>query len=144
MDFFNKNPTEQSTPISSRDVLTNYDKIYLATKTNYYKLNVPAITKLTENLLFQRSSILNEEIEILYPNKEEFMNSTVDNESSLLFDKCIECAIDCEIVVKILWQRIYSEQIAMKFISIRFANYKNQTNSLKTAYEKVLLANYFN
>lgn len=104
--------------------LMNYDQIYLATKTNYYHLNGMTISKLTDNLLF-RNTLLNHEIEILYPNRENLVESHMDQESNTLFDKCIENAIDHDFVLKILWQRIYIEPIAMKFISMRYSNYAN-------------------
>jgi len=96
----------------------------LATKLNYYQLNSSTISKLTNNLLF-RNVLLNHEIEILYPNHENLIGTKFDEESSLLFDKCIENSVDQEFVVKILWHRIYSEPIAMKFISMRYSNYAN-------------------
>lgn len=106
--------------------ITNYDKIYLATKSNYYRLNTQAISELTENILCKKASIINEEIEILYSKEADFHETKIDTESNFLFDKCIECSIDSEMIVKILWQRIYSEQIAMRFICLRFA--KNDIN----------------
>ncbi len=124
--------------------INNYDKIYLATKTSFYKLNAPAISKLTENLLFKSSSLLNEETELLYPNKEEFINSNTDNESNMLFEECIDFSIDSEVVLTIIWQRIYFEQTAMRFISVRFANYSNKPSRVKkTLHEKSLIESCF-
>jgi hypothetical protein len=105
--------------------MKNYNKIYLATKANYYKLNMANISKLTDNLLF-KSSFLKEEIEILYPNKADFSQSKLDKDSNLLFDRCIESSLDHEIIVKILWNRIYVEQLAMKFISLRYSSYNER------------------
>ena len=102
----------------------NFDKIYLATKLNYYQLNSSAISKLTNDLLF-RNALLNYEIDILYPNRENLIGTKFDEESSLLFDKCIENSVDQDYIVKILWHRIYSEPVAMKFISMRYSNYAN-------------------
>ena len=109
--------------------LLNFTNIYLATKMNFYKLNLSQISKLTENLLF-RNSVLNQEIEKLYPKHGEngstehiLADSKPDQESSVLFDRCLEYSIDHEFVMKILWHRIYQEPLVMKFISMRHSNY---------------------
>jgi hypothetical protein len=101
-----------------------YDQIFLATKINYYKLNTELTAKLTENLLF-KNKILNQEIEILYPNHETLTEAKSYRESNLLFDKCLENSITFEFIMKILWHRIYLEPIVMKFISMRYSNYAN-------------------
>lgn len=105
--------------------LMNYDQIYLATKMNYYQLNGLTISKLTKNLLF-RNTLLNHEIEILYPNRETLLGSQFDRNSDELFDKCIENSIDYDFIVKILWQRIYIGRIDLNrfnvYIYILFIN----------------------
>jgi hypothetical protein len=100
----------------------NLDQLYLATKSNYYRLNSRLILKLTDNLLF-RNSVLNQEIEILYPNYELIEGSKADMESNELLDKCLENSIDHEFILKILWHHIYVEPIIMKFISMRYSNF---------------------
>jgi hypothetical protein len=100
----------------------NLDQLYLATKTNYYKLNSRLILKLTDNLLF-RNSVLNQEIEILYPNYELIEGSKVDMDSNRLLDRCLENSVDNEFILKILWHHIYVEPIIMKFISMRYSNF---------------------
>lgn len=105
--------------------LFNYDNIYLATKSNYYKLNSSLVSKLTENLLL-RNSLLNQEIETIFPKSEiNIVDSKFDQESNSLFDKCLEYSIDHEFIMKVLWHRIYDEPIVMKFISMRHSNYAN-------------------
>ncbi len=108
--------------LSSAFEFTSFDQLYLATKSNHYKLNARLILKLTDNLLF-RNKVLNQEIEILYPNYELILGSKHDSESDLLLDKCLENSIDHEFVLKVLWQHIYIEPIVMKFISMRYSNY---------------------
>lgn len=84
------------------------------------------ISKLTDNLLL-RNSLLNQEIEILYPPTEiSLKGSKFDLESDQLLDKCIEnLIVDHEFITKILWHRIYHEPLVMKFISMRHTNYAN-------------------
>lgn len=99
----------------------------MATKVNYYKLNLGQISTLTENLLF-RNRLLNQEIERIFPKTEAaIIDSKFDLESNLLFDKCLEYSIDHEFIMKILWHRIYQEPIVMKFISMRHSNYANNS-----------------
>jgi hypothetical protein len=91
------------------------------------------IGKLTENLLF-RNSLLNQEIEIMFPKSDttsqqppctSLADSKYDHESSVLFERCLEYALDHELMMKILWHRIYDEPLVMKFISMRHSNYAN-------------------
>lgn len=90
-------------------------------------MNLGNISRLTENLLF-RNSILNQEIERIFPKNEiNIQDSKFDLESNLLFDKCLEYSIDHEFVMKILWHRVYQEPIVMKFISMRHSNYANNS-----------------
>jgi len=107
--------------------IPNYDKIYLATKTTYYRFNWTLIFHLTENLLFRDFLPVTSEIKLLYPNREDFQKSRTDPESTALFENCVECSIDFDVVFKIIWQRIYAEQLAMRFVSLRFATYTNST-----------------
>ena len=102
--------------------LMNYDQIYLATKMNYYQLNGLTISKLTKNLLF-RNTLLNHEIEILYPNRETLLGSQFDRNSDELFDKCIENSIDYDFIVKILWQRIYIGRIDLNSFNVYIYTY---------------------
>jgi hypothetical protein len=109
--------------------LINYDQIYLATKSNYYRLNSDNIDKLTENLLY-RNSLLNQELEALYPNQNDIARAKYDQESTRLFDKCIQNSIDSEFILKILWHRIYVDLIVMRFISMRYSNYSNNLSAI--------------
>lgn len=102
----------------------NYENIFLATKLNYYQFNSANIIRLTENLLY-RNRLLNQEIDILYPNQGNLNRAKHDNESNVLMDKCLENQIDHEFILKTLWQRIYNEPVVMKFISMRYSNYAN-------------------
>ena len=112
--------------------LMNYDQIYLATKSNYYQLNTNQISQLTKNLLF-KNALLNQELEILYPEIYDHLNnSSYDKASNILMDNCIENEFDHDFIVKILWQRIYIEPIAMKFISMRYSNYANNLHISKS------------
>jgi hypothetical protein len=165
--------------------------IYLATKQSHYRLNVPDIDKLTENLLF-KNRILNQELEILFPSS---VNTYYEAMSSALFDECLEKSenneaaaasgagekrqdsdhrssfdsvysvststtsrggvsmneqpvgnhaaslphIDQELVMRILWHRVYSAgggaeaQLVMRFISIRQSNYMSQNQNMSKA-----------
>lgn len=128
--------------ISAFDFM-NYDQIYLATKMSYYQLNGLTISRLTNNLLF-RNALLNHEIELLYPNRESLVDSKMDQDSNVLFDKCIENSVDYDFIVKVLWQRIYIEPIAMKFISMRYSNYANNlyfSNNLNASISKTNTGN---
>jgi len=106
--------------------LFSCDQMFLATKLNYYKLNTDLTSKLTKNLLY-KNKILNQEIEILYPNHEKLNESKYYLASDILLDKCLENSINFEFVMKILWHRIYLEPIVMKFISMRYSNYANNS-----------------
>jgi hypothetical protein len=149
LNFFGKTADHSSmeTTTTSRGdtcsafTITNYNMIYLATKTTYYRLNSGLISQLTEDLLFKESSPLAEEIDLLFPSRQEFIHSQVDNESNALFEKCVGCSIECEIIFKIVWQRIYAEQVAMRFISVRFASYKDSAAKLLS--DKDLTRNFF-
>ena len=102
------------------------DQMFLATKLNYYKLNSELTSKLTENLLY-KNKILYQEIEILYPNHDKLKETKYYYASDVLLDKCLENSINFDFVMKILWHRIYLEPIVMKFISMRYSNYANNS-----------------
>lgn len=137
----NDSTNDSATPITLS--ITNYDQIFLATRTNYYKFNTAMINELVENLMFKDNSILSDEINMLYPNKLDFFHSDADSQSSLLFDRCIESTVDHDILVKILWQRIYCDKSAMKFISMRYASYRSRTDSETNNYKVNLIESYF-
>ena len=68
----------------------------------------------------------------------------MDQDSNVLFDKCIENSVDYDFIVKVLWQRIYIEPIAMKFISMRYSNYANNlyfSNNLNASISKTNTGN---
>lgn len=110
-----------------------YEKLFLATKSHVYKLNIDQINKLTENLLF-RNSLLNREIETLYSRNEINLNTSIHNtESNHLFDKCLQYSLSHEFIMKILWHRIYDEPLVMKFISMRYSNYVSNVQPVATA-----------
>lgn len=125
-NYKNSGDTSKSKPRENSLSLFNYDNIYLATKTNWYRLNLNQIEKLTENLLF-KNTILNQELEILYPaaeGKPEVLTSSKSHvDSNYLFEKCLENWIDQDFVMKIMWHRVYEEPIVMRFISLRQSNY---------------------
>jgi hypothetical protein len=85
-------------------------------------------------------SLIDAEIQV----KDSTKLSTLDSKSSLLFDECLEKnadetvsnleqpshvsinqvqSIDQDFVMRILWHRVYTEPLVMKFISLRQSNY---------------------
>ena len=124
----------ESAETEKRSSVFNYDRIYLATKRNFYRLNLNQIGRLTDNLL-TKNGILNQELEVLFPLDIEPLlggesNSVVvrlnksQAESNELFERCVELGlIEAELVVRIMWHRVYTEPLAMKFLSLRQSNY---------------------
>ncbi|RNA00573.1 hypothetical protein BpHYR1_053079 [Brachionus plicatilis] len=103
------------------------ENIFLATVTNYYMLDQDQINKLVDNLLF-KNSIINQEIEVLFNDVKNLNETLFMKESDELFDKCIKNSIiDHDLIVRILWHRIYQEPLVMKFISMRHSNFANDS-----------------
>lgn len=101
------------------------ENIFLATANSYYQLDEQEINKLCLNLLY-RSPLINQEIEVLF-HQVKNLNETVHyKESDELFDSCVKNSIiDHDFIIRILWHRIYDEQLVMKFISMRHSNFAN-------------------
>lgn len=128
----------------------NFDKLYLATKTNFYQINSRSISGLTENLLFKNNQLSQELQDIYSKSEKELSRSKADIESNNLFQICIENSIDYQYILRILWNRIYTDTIAMRFISIKRYDYSDNEpfskiiikNSIKY-YNEALLSDIF-
>jgi hypothetical protein len=122
------NSTDNTAKESVSVNLFEFQDIFLATKQAYFKISDAKINKLIKSLL-NLNGLLKQEIDLLFSQQPQF-NRTLDfngdgsmNSSDHLLESCVECSINFDFVMNILWQRIHAEPIVMKFISLRYANY---------------------
>ena len=114
----------------------NYKTIFLATKLSYFCLNETKVNELVNRLL-TLNPLLNNEIAILFDNSIRLHSNMDRSEPDKLLEICLENSIDYDLIINVLWNRIHTEPIVMKFISLRYSNYStyNLRNNLSQPHD---------
>ena len=128
-------PFYNATTTASLNYL-NYKTIFLATKLSYFCLNEQRINEIVNQLL-TLNPLLNNEMLLLFDNKIRLHSNSDQSDPDKLLETCLENSIDYDFIINVLWNRIHSEPLVMKFISLRYSNYStyNLRNNLSQPHD---------